>query len=414
MKTSSVPFSTAQKKLLCLCMIAYSCTYFMRVNLSVALPAIADELVLSSSELGGLSSAFFWTYAIGQLINGWLGDRLPTKFMVLFGLLISALTNVLLPFCSSAGPMVVLWAVNGLFQSMLWAPMMRTLSMHFSGEKLVFASFSMSVTLVIGYIGAWAGSTVLQNLFGWKMIFLAPALLALVFCIVWIFLFPLEKKSAVVSATSTSVLSGNSALFHNTRLLGFLILILGLAVSLGMVKESINVWLPSLITELDIFSAKSSVFIYICIPLINFLGILFSRAMIGRLQGNVYRTVHFVWFIGLCAVSLLMASFWINNILVLLFLVLVFSLMFALTPLFTSFIPLGFRKWDCVSTVTGLVDFAIYIGAALSSVLSGFILGDTKNWKALGGFWTVVLASGFVLNIVVCRIYRTILREELE
>jgi ACS family D-galactonate transporter-like MFS transporter len=52
--------------------------YVDRSNLSIGATDIQRDLYLSNYQLGVLLSAFFWTYALSQLlyIAGWLVDRL--------------------------------------------------------------------------------------------------------------------------------------------------------------------------------------------------------------------------------------------------------------------------------------------------------------------------------------------------
>ena len=59
--------------------------YIDRANLSVAAPLLRNELGLSSSQLGILLSAFFWTYAGMQPVVGWLVDRLEVKWVFAIG-----------------------------------------------------------------------------------------------------------------------------------------------------------------------------------------------------------------------------------------------------------------------------------------------------------------------------------------
>ena len=51
--------------------------YMDRANLSVAAPALARDLHLTSAELGWAFSAFGWTYAALQIPGGWLVDVAP-------------------------------------------------------------------------------------------------------------------------------------------------------------------------------------------------------------------------------------------------------------------------------------------------------------------------------------------------
>src|SRR5580698_8950937 len=55
--------------------LALFINYVDRGNLATASPLIKDELKLSNTELGFLTSAFFWTYTPAQLLIGWLIER---------------------------------------------------------------------------------------------------------------------------------------------------------------------------------------------------------------------------------------------------------------------------------------------------------------------------------------------------
>ncbi|MGI6344708.1 MAG: hypothetical protein ACOX18_06575 [Bacillota bacterium] len=49
---------------------------------------------LSKASLGIIGSSFFWTYAPGQVTNGFLGDRVSSRWFIGLGLVSSALLNL--------------------------------------------------------------------------------------------------------------------------------------------------------------------------------------------------------------------------------------------------------------------------------------------------------------------------------
>jgi ACS family glucarate transporter-like MFS transporter len=68
--------------------------YLDRICLSMAGPYVQEELGLSDPQMGLLLGAFFWTYAIGQVPAGWLGDRYGVRLTLgLFLALWSAFTG---------------------------------------------------------------------------------------------------------------------------------------------------------------------------------------------------------------------------------------------------------------------------------------------------------------------------------
>ena len=53
--------------------------FFDRVNISMAVPHIKEELGLSGVETGFILSVFFWGYVVGQLAGGIAADRLRIR-----------------------------------------------------------------------------------------------------------------------------------------------------------------------------------------------------------------------------------------------------------------------------------------------------------------------------------------------
>jgi sugar phosphate permease len=65
--------------ILILISLMYLICYMDRSNISVAQPEIAKAFGLSKTSMALVLSAFTWSYAIGQIPAGWLGDRLGPK-----------------------------------------------------------------------------------------------------------------------------------------------------------------------------------------------------------------------------------------------------------------------------------------------------------------------------------------------
>ena len=93
-------FTSKQTLIFVLCLIAYSCAYLNRLHISIAIPSMRD-IGINNDEAGIITMSFFWTYAIGQLISGWLGDRIPPKYMIGVGLGMSSVCCFILSFMST-------------------------------------------------------------------------------------------------------------------------------------------------------------------------------------------------------------------------------------------------------------------------------------------------------------------------
>ena len=74
--------------LVALLVVVMTISFIDRGNLSVAAPAMVGELSLSPWAMGLLLSAFFWTYAVFQIVSGWLADRFEVRWVYAAGFLV--------------------------------------------------------------------------------------------------------------------------------------------------------------------------------------------------------------------------------------------------------------------------------------------------------------------------------------
>src|SRR5512147_2090241 len=80
---------------------AYASYYLCRINFAVAQPAILKEFPSwTGTQIGSIPSAYALAYAVGQLVNGALGQRYGTRRMITGALLVASFSNVLFAFTS--------------------------------------------------------------------------------------------------------------------------------------------------------------------------------------------------------------------------------------------------------------------------------------------------------------------------
>ena len=102
--------------------------YTGRQTFGFAIPGIQKELGLSKEMLGWVSAAMLWAYALGQSINGNLGDKWGGRIMMLAGALLSFAANWMTSFATGFIGLLLAWGLNGYFQAMGFAPGSRLLS----------------------------------------------------------------------------------------------------------------------------------------------------------------------------------------------------------------------------------------------------------------------------------------------
>ena len=80
-----------------LCSVSYLAVYFARNMLSAVTPQMIDSAGFTEPFIGKLSSMYFICYAIGQLINGFLGDMISPKWMILAGIALGGSSIIAFP-----------------------------------------------------------------------------------------------------------------------------------------------------------------------------------------------------------------------------------------------------------------------------------------------------------------------------
>lgn len=382
-------FDGAQKRIMAALVIAYSSAYVCRTNISMMLPGIMEELQLSQARAGMLATVFAIIYAVGQIVNGLIVDRVNPRFWIFSGLTISALCNLACAFVPNFNMMLGIWSVNAVAQSMLWTPVVKIMSLRFAGAAQARASFFISFSLIFGNLGAWAAAGALVAAASWRMAFVGSAIITgSIGVITFLMLKGVRREEPAVKVNA----AGKPAA-QKQNLKG-LIWGTGLAMVLfsclfnGFVRDSIMTWAPTILKETQGIDLDSVIGVVLIIPIVNFFGVLLGRRVYNKI-GHQSRLTISLLTAGCFAFSLLLAVLFKVNVLVCTaLLACCVALAYGMNPILTSIVPLEYGKLRCVGTVAGLVDAFIYLGSGLSGVLTG-ALAENAGWQIVFIIWAV-------------------------
>lgn len=160
-------------------MIGYALFYFVRKNLSIAMPAMQEDLGITKGDLGLFLTLHGLLYGVSKFANGFIGDRVNARYFMVTGLVLSAICNILFGFSSAVLVFGVVWMLNGWFQGMGFPPCARLLTHWIPPTQLATkmsiwnTSHSIGAGLVVivcGYIVS----------LGWRWCFWFPSIIALV------------------------------------------------------------------------------------------------------------------------------------------------------------------------------------------------------------------------------------------
>ncbi len=172
--------------------VGYAGYYFIRKNFSLAIPDLIQE-GFSKTELGFALSFLGISYGLSKFIMGNVSDRSNVKYFMPLGLLLSAITMIVMGVMPLATSSILIMSallfLNGWFQGMGWPPSGRTMVHWFS---LTERGTKMSIWNIAHNIGGAAMPFLvilgLELFSDWHAKFYFPGMVAIVVAVVIFFL----------------------------------------------------------------------------------------------------------------------------------------------------------------------------------------------------------------------------------
>lgn len=382
------------------CAAVYFFSYLTRKNFAVALVAITEATGLSDSAIAAVPVCLFITYGIGQTVNGAIGDHIPPQYLITGGMLLSATCNFVLPLCSGVPAMCVIWGINGFAQAMLWPPISKIMIYTYSGVQYgtasMIVSLSASLATVTGYLYIPAVLSVTE----WQAVFYVAATVVVVCAVVWFF-YSFRKdfinKESQQSGNCSNV-QKNAKKFPRAVALT-LALILLVVVAVGMLRDGVETWMPTFIKESFGNPAEKSILISVLLALFSCLCIVLTTIVYRKFFGNELFFCAAVFLLATVFGGLLLASNGKNMLLSTINISFLAAVMHGSNMILTAYVPQRLKRFGHVSTVSGIINSAVYVGAAVSTYGIASIK-DEHGWNATIGMWIAIAAVGTVLSVV--------------
>ncbi len=394
--------------------LLYCFLYCTRLNIGSATPYLVEN-GWAESTIGILTGTLFWTYGIGQLINGRLSELVgPSKFIIA-AVVLSAAANILIAAqdASSVVILAVIWGANGFFQSMGWTPGLAVLTRWWPGKSRGFATGFTNAFSGFGQVAAscavlaayaWAPQL------GWKAAFLIPPCFSMAVLVIYLLCVKTapsqvglrdyqeedpgkieQEKQMKIIVESKGVLYPYKYILTNKVFRIWIVIAFGT----GLARYGLSTWIPLYFAQQG-FSAVASVASSMILPIGMGIGTLvvpwltdrfcpterMPAAILSAIIGAVTTIFIFV----------LDASKLPQLVLVEIMLFVSGFCIYAINGIvFTYAADIGGRVFS--GTCSGVLNFSAYLGAAVQSVVYGFVLDN--------GGWGIVFVSIAAFNLLI-------------
>lgn len=347
--------------------------YIGRMNYSAAIPNIMKALKITETQAGVIQSVHAVVYAAAQLICGTLANRFRPKRLIVYGLLLSAVFNILFGIAGSYSVMIVVWGGNAFAQALLFTPIMQIISTSFDSETRKKITLIFSICVVAGHLFSWAISGAFAAIFNWRLSFIIPAIILLCAAIVIMNALKepeFDKKEENSGETGLKI--SFFALLFRVRL--FYIFIS--CILTGFALEGILNWAPTMIAnETASGNTISGTLLSLIIPCIK-LGGLFICQYIAKHSKGDFAHVTFLLLLGGAVLSA--AAYAVLGASAALFTVgigFMCAMIYSATNVQSVRLPVQYSKTGRVPQIAGFSDSMIHLGYAISDTATGAVLG---------------------------------------
>jgi OPA family sugar phosphate sensor protein UhpC-like MFS transporter len=368
--------------------LAYAGYYLTRKNYAVAQPAFMQELGWTKDQVGIIVTGYATVYAVGQFINGVLGDRLGARVMLAIGFVLTAICSALLGFGESVGVMALIYGINGYAQSMGWPNVTRAMTNWFTVRERGRVMGWWGTNYPVGEAIATAFAAFLLAHYGWRSTFIVPAAVVLVVGVAVTLMVrdhprdvglpPINLSTRTAPAVRESAWASSLKHLKDAR-----VLTVGLAYfCLKFVRYTFIFWIGTYFVETMGFTPVQAAELQIPFPLIGALGAIAA----GYLSDKVFRArrapAAVLMLVGL-GLGLIVFLFLPKDAL-LAALVLSFCGFMTFGPdmLISAAAAMDFGTEEAGATATGFVNGLGSAGAAVQGAVVGWV-AHAYGWDAV-------------------------------
>ena len=369
------------------CIGTYVVNYYLRNMLSVATPELLESGDFTKIGIGLLSSTYMVFYAGGQLLNGFLGDIIPPKWMIVSGIGLGGSAIIAFPFLAQDALRLVCFAVLGFGLSMVRGPLMKIISESTEPRQARLICVFFSVASFAGPLIASLFVLALPVRYAF-VVAGGVAVLMVTLCFV-VFTRMQQMRVITFRPIKTRSLASILQVFRIENFFFYMIV----AALVEISAASVSFWIPTYLSDHLGFDTTVANFIFstisVCRSCMPFLALMIFNATGERALPlmRVGFSLSALFFLSMQLVSHPVAS-------VVLMILALMPMSMTSAMLWSIYIP-GLGKTGRASSANGVLDCTGSLAAALANLLFATVSG-TAGWDKVLLIWASVGVIGLL------------------
>jgi OPA family glycerol-3-phosphate transporter-like MFS transporter len=376
--------------LISLCCIVYFVSYITRTNYTASILEIASFMHITLSLAGIAVSGSFITYGFGQLVSGFLGDRINPRYLILIGMVATSICNAAVAALPNIHIISIVWCINGFAQAMLWPPMVRMLSENLSTKDYKKGCTYVTIGSITASIVVYLFVPVCIALGSWKWVFGLSAFLGSIIAVIWAMLSKGYSVGKPRRKEATGVQKSNS--IWNLMVTAGIVPILLVCILHGILRDGIITWMPSYINDTFRLGNSVSILTGAILPLFGIFSIILGNVISKKTKTEVIAACY-IWITAIFACGVLLIVYSNYMVYAILMMALITACMHGINFMLIGILPSRFARYGKVAFFSGLLNAATYVGSALSTYIVAR-LSETYGWKVTIITWLVIAIVG--------------------
>ena len=391
--------------------MVYFVSYFSRKDFAAVMAGMITDGAIGRANAGLVGTMLFIFYGVGQLLSGYLGDKIRPKYLIMMGLSVTGMCNAMMSVIPE-GAMIAVWGLNGLAQAMLWPPIVKILAHYLDHDTYVTAHLAVTSAAHVATVLLYVFVPICLSFMSWHTVFVCAGALAFlsmaVFAIAMRFILP-ESAEPVSYAKKSDKAEGQGNILLILRESGIFTVFVCIVV-IGFLRDGIESWLPMLYSEAFGKDVSESTLVSMILPVFSIVSIALVTPLHkkGMLKNEVKGTA---LLFALALVAAIPLAFFVSmdgtffSIAALLLTALICGAMHGANFLLISCLPGRFARYGRAATVSGVCNSCVYVGAAISTYGIALI-SEAMGWSLTVASWCAILVVGIAFAAISYKRYK--------
>ncbi|MBR2341190.1 MAG: MFS transporter [Clostridia bacterium] len=396
--------SVFAKKITWIFAFIYFASYITRINFAAVMVEIVNQTGHSNEAISLILVGMSISYGVGQIINGWIGDKVKPQNLILCGCLISTLINFVFPLSSHSVPiMTALWTVNGFAQAMIWPPIVKILvASPLSETEYGYSVVRITSASAICAIVVYAVSPWMIQALNWEAVFIVCAIIGLSATVFWLFI-----KEKIIASASFEVEQTSDNLvptpFKFPKEAIFPMIFVFITVFLqGMVRDGVTSWSPSYLEGVFGMAPEDSISGSLPLAIFSALAIFVAGWVYKRFFKNEIACAVFLYSFVLVFSLGLYLFFDAGAVVAVVCMTVLTCAVQGVNLMLITHVPKRFKKYGNISTISGLINAFVYLGSALASYGVAALVA-AGGWRFTALVLCIVVTIGMTCCIIAAK-----------